>query len=424
MFLAFTIFLLAVISGILSASETSMTAASRIRLHHLSKQGDRKAALVLKLQSQMGQLIATILLANTWVMTSMTALVTAALTLLFGAIGAVYAAAILSIFITIYLEVLPKMLVFQHAEKTAMNFAWGLSILRAILLPVTVVLDKIARLSLRCVGVRLEVPTTSATIEELRGAIDLHTGDGVAASERLMLKSILDLTQVKVGEVMVHRNKMFMISVEEKPSYAIDAILQAPFTRIPLWQGNSDNIVGVLHTKALFRTLKNADIQDHFDFLSLASQPWFIPETTSLLTQLQSFRERRAHLAFVVDEYGSLLGMVTLEDILEEIVGEIVDEHDIDLPGVRSTGQGYLIQGTVTLRDLNRQYRWDLPDEKAATLAGLILEESGYIPEEGQVFRFHGLEIRIVRRHRNQLMLLEVCPLADFSSEEAEREMF
>jgi Mg2+/Co2+ transporter CorB len=231
------------------------------------------------------------------------------------------------------------------------------------------------------------------------------------ADERMMLKSILDLTQVSVGEVMVHRNKMFAVNIHDPAEKSIEKILSAPYTRIPLWQGNPDNIVGLLNIKALFRALRHAPEEKGVDLLKLASTPWFIPETTTLLNQLHSFREKRAHLAFVVDEYGSLLGMVTLEDILEEIVGDITDEHDVELPGVRATGRSYLIQGSVTLRDLNRQYHWRLPDEKATTLAGLILEESGHIPEEGQVFSFYGLEIRVLRRHRNQITLLEVHKL-------------
>lgn len=399
---------LATCAALLSASETSVTAASRIKLHHLSQTGHKRAALVLKLQSQMGQLIATILLANTWITTSMTALVTGALTLWFGAVGAVYAAGFLSFFITIYLEVLPKMLVFQHAEKSAMRLAGALSWLRILLRPITAIVDGVARMSLQCFGVKLVAPTAAATIEELRGAIDLHVGEGVVAHERMMLKSILDLTQVSISEVMVHRNKMFMVNVQDPPEKIVERILGAPYTRVPLWQDNPDNIIGLLHSKALFRALKQTPTLGQLDVLNLATPPWFIPETTTLLNQLQLFREKRAHLAFVVDEYGSLLGMVTLEDILEEIVGDITDEHDIELPGVRATARGYLIQGTVTLRDLNRQYHWNLPDDKATTLAGLILEESGHIPHEGQVFSFYGLEMKVLRRHRNQVTLLEV----------------
>jgi len=406
------VLILTVFVGVLAAAETALTASSRIKLHHLRNRGDARAGLVLELQSQMGRVISTILLANTWCMTSMTALVTGVLTLWFGAIGTIYAAAFLSFFITIYLEVTPKLLAFQNPEKVALALVGGVNILRWVLSPVTGVIDRLARFSLKLLGIKPTPNSQSATLEELHGAIDLHIGDGTVAHERRMLKNILDLTQVSVAQVMVHRNKMFALDIQAPLATNLAQIFQAPYTRIPLWQHNPDNIIGLLHTKALLHSMKRASSHevshDALDLLALTSAPWFIPETTSLLTQLQSFREKKAHLAFVVDEYGSLQGMVTLEDILEEIVGDIVDEHDIELPGVRFADGCYMIQGTVSLRDLNRQYTWQLPEDKATTLAGLLLEESGHIPEEGMVFTLYGLEITVLQRHRNQLTLLRV----------------
>ena len=406
------VLILTVFVGVLAAAETSLTASSRIKLHHLRNQGDPRAGLVLELQSQMGRVISTILLANTWCMTSMTALVTGVLTLWFGAMGTIYAAAFLSFFITIYLEVTPKLLAFQNPEKVALALVGGVNLLRWTLSPVTAVIDRLARFSLKLLGINPTPNSQSATLEELHGAIDLHIGDGTVAHERRMLKNILDLTQVSVAQVMVHRNKMFALDIQAPLATNLAQIFQAPYTRIPLWQHNPDNIIGLLHTKALLRSMKRASSHEAsheaLDLVSLASAPWFIPETTSLLTQLQSFREKKAHLAFVVDEYGSLQGMVTLEDILEEIVGDIVDEHDVELPGVRSVEGGYMIQGTVSLRDLNRQYTWQLPEDKATTLAGLVLEECGHIPDEGMMFTLYGFEITVLRRHRNQLTLLRV----------------
>jgi Mg2+/Co2+ transporter CorB len=399
---------LALLVGVLAAAETSLTASSRIKLHHLHQKGDKRAGLVLELQGQMGQVISTILLANTWALTSMTALVTGTLTLWFGAMGTVYAAGFLSIFITIYLEVVPKMLAFQNPEKIAIFLVSALNTLRWALSPVTAVVDYVARVSMSLFGIKRPTHTVAATLEELHGAIDLHVGEGSVAHERMMLKNILDLTQVTVARVMVHRNKIFSLDIQEAIEKNLERMLRAPYTRIPLWQGNPDNVVGLLHTKALFRGLKRCQDPSELDLWKLMSVPWFIPETTSLLMQLQSFREKKAHLAFVVDEYGSLQGMVTLEDILEEIVGDIVDEHDSELPGVRPMAGYYIIQGTVTLRDLNRQYNWRLPEEKATTLAGLILEESGHIPDEGLLFSFYGLEIKVLQRHRNQITLLRV----------------
>ena len=407
---------LAIMAGILSASETAITAASHIKLHHLKKQGSARAELVLKLQSHMGQMIASILLANTWVITCMTALTTGTLTLLFGPLGAFYAAAFLSAFITIYLEVMPKIVVFAHAEQAAMVLAPGLSVLRRILSPMTTVVEHVARYSLHLCGLRLQKEPVTSTLDELRGAIDLHVAGQAAVQERLMLRNILDLTRVPVSEVMIHRNNMTMIDLALPSEHIVAQVMKSPFTRIPVWRDNPDNVVGLLHSKALFRAMKHIALIQDIDFSTLLSAPWFIPETTTLLGQLQAFRERRAHFAFVVDEYGALLGMVTLEDILEEIVGDIVDEHDADIPGVKILENGhYHIRGTVTVRDLNRQYDWSLPDDKATTLAGLLLEILGTIPEEGQVFRCHGLEVKIAKRHQNQIQILDVRRLGSLA---------
>lgn len=409
-----TILVLAVLAAILSASETAVTASSRIRLHQLYKQGDRRAGVVLRLQSQMGQLISTILLVNTWTLTCMTALATGILTHTFGPLGTFYAAILMGAFITIYLEVMPKVYVYHQAEQTAMGLSQSIEFLRWLLLPATTAIDTIARFSLKLVGAKMSTHRMlTSTLEELRGAIDLHVGEGRVSHERAMLRGILDLTQVEVAEIMVHRKTMLTINCEEKPSKIIEKILHSPYTRIPVWKENTDNIIGVLHVKALWKKVQSFQgTWDHFNILEAVTPPWFIPETTTLFDQLQSFRERHEHLAFVVDEYGSLLGMVTLEDILEEIVGEIVDEHDIELAGVRLTAEGnYLVQGTVTLRDLNRQYDWNLPDGEATTLAGLILEETRHIPQMGQTFRLYGLEMRVLRRHRHQITLIQVTPL-------------
>ncbi|MGL5720123.1 MAG: HlyC/CorC family transporter [Alphaproteobacteria bacterium] len=405
------IILLACLAFVLSASETAVTAASRIKLHQLAKQGDSRAEGVLALQKKMGQLISTILLLNTWAITGMTAVATHLLTMFLGSLGAVYSAVLMGAFITIYLEVMPKIYVYHHAEQTALRLNGFLRFLRWALLPLTSLVDGTARFSLKAMGAKLGDHTLTSTLEELRGAIDLHVGEGaVIAHERTMLRSILDLTQVEVSEIMVHRNKLFGTDVEENSQKTVQKILQSPYTRIPLWQDSPDNIIGVLHVKNLLRHLKaNPSNLEQIDLLELAIKPWFIPESTTLFSQLQSFRERREHMAFVVDEYGSLLGMVTLEDILEEIVGEIVDEHDVEIPGVRVAPDGsYLIQGAVTLRDLNRQYDWNLPDDEASTLAGLVLYETGHIPEVNQTFHLHGLKIKILRRYRNQLTLLRV----------------
>jgi Mg2+/Co2+ transporter CorB len=257
----------------------------------------------------------------------------------------------------------------------------------------------------------------SMMLAELRGVIDLHTRAMADTSadiqhERAMLRSVLDLADVEVSEIMIHRRNLATVDVDQPVNDLIDQVLTSPYTRLPLWRGKPDNIVGVLHAKALARAVQEHTEQgtlDQLDPVAVAAAPWFIPDATRLLDQLQAFRARREHFAMVVDEYGSLQGVVTLEDILEEIVGEIADEHDVAVSGVRAQPDGsYVINGDVTIRDLNRQFDWSLPDDEAATIAGLVLHESRSIPEVGQTFLFHGFRFEVLRRQRNQITALKV----------------
>jgi Mg2+/Co2+ transporter CorB len=230
-----------------------------------------------------------------------------------------------------------------------------------------------------------------------------------------MLRSILDLDDVEVREVMTHRRNVETIDADLSAPSIVERVLASPYTRIPLWQGKPDNIVGVLHAKAVLRAVRSAGADvSAVDIRSIAAKPWFTPETTSLLQQLQAFRDRREHFALVVDEYGALMGVITLEDIIEDIVGEIADAHDVPVSGVRAQQDGsYVVAGTVTIRDLNREFDWSLPDEDAATIAGLLLHESRHIPRVGQIFNFYGFRFEVLRRQRNQILSILIRPPAD-----------
>ena len=253
--------------------------------------------------------------------------------------------------------------------------------------------------------------------ELLRSAIEEHTGEAgeegaEIRQERAMLRSILDLAEVTVGAVMTHRRDMVTIDANLPPAEIVDAALASPFTRLPLWQGEPDNIVGVIHAKSLLRAVRGT--LDNLNVAALASKPWFVPDATSLLDQLTAFRARREHFALVVDEYGTLLGLVTLEDILEEIVGDITDELDTNVAGVFPQPDGsYIVDGRVTVRDLNRQFDWTLPDEEDySTIAGLVIYEARRIPTVAQTFTFFGFRFEILKRQRNQIQTLRVRPPA------------
>jgi Mg2+/Co2+ transporter CorB len=248
--------------------------------------------------------------------------------------------------------------------------------------------------------------------EEILSAIRLQSDEGaIVKHERDMLSGVFDLSSVEISEIMVHRKNIAVIDADEPAKRITEQVLASPYTRFPLWRGELENIVGVLHAKDLLREIsaRKGDIEG-IDAESIAMKPWFVPETTNLLEQLSAFRERHAHFSLVVDEYGALMGLVTLEDILEEIVGPITDESDIAAGGTRPQADGsYIVEGAMTIRDLNRDLDWQLPDEEAPTVAGLVLHEAQLIPDVGQVFMFHGCKFEILRRQRNQITLLRIA---------------
>jgi Mg2+/Co2+ transporter CorB len=408
------IFLLLVLSGLFSGSETALTAASRPRMHSLAKQGDRRARTVMGLHARNERLIGAILLGNNLVNILASALATSMLLGLFGEAGVVYATLIMTLLVLVFAEVLPKTWALNHADRMALTVAPAVRVLVFVLAPITHTIYLLVRATLKPFGIDLGAELGRAEAEEeLRGAIDLHEGvEPETRHERQMMRSILDLDEVDVGEIMTHRRTVSTIDLGSKPDEIVDQVLASQFTRIPVYRDDPDNVVGVLHTKELLRELRRQEGDvSKINFGELPSEPWFIPDTTSLLDQLQAFRSRREHFAVVVDEYGSLMGIVTLEDILEEIVGEIEDEHDTPVRGVRPQPDGtYIVDGTVTIRDLNREFDWDLPDEEAATVAGLVLHEARLIPDKGQAFVFYEFRFEILRRVRNQLVSIRLTP--------------
>ncbi|HMA14483.1 MAG: HlyC/CorC family transporter [Bacteroidota bacterium] len=412
------IVVLLVFSAFFSCSETAMTAASRPRMHTLAQDGDHRATVVNHLWHEREHLIGALLLGNNLVNILASALATSALIALFGDTGVVYATLVMTVLVLVFSEVLPKTYALQNADRTALALAPVLRPVVAVLKPFSLVIQLIVRGTLALFGIEVrQALTAEATEEQLRGAIELHQGEGEEERhERAMLRSILDLGDVWVEEIMVHRKDVLAIDIDQPPQKIVEAVLASPFTRLPLWQDDPDNIVGVLHAKALLRAVQAAGGKDldKLDVRAIAAPPWFIPDTTDLLSQLQAFRSRHEHFAIVVDEYGEMLGIVTLEDILEEIVGDIADEHDIEIEGAQLQRDGSLIvDGKVTLRDLNRRFEWRLPDEEASTIAGLILHETRCIPEVGQVFTFHGFKFEILGRKRNQITSIRIAATED-----------
>ncbi|MCW5700797.1 MAG: DUF21 domain-containing protein, partial [Rhodospirillales bacterium] len=343
------------------------------------------------------------------------ALATSILITTFGEAGVAYATVAMTMLVLVFSEILPKTYAYRNANRLAPLIAPSLSKLILVLSPVTLAIQTVVNGVFRVFGTKLDAQQSMGpSAEELRGAIELHADEGspTVRHERAMLRSILDLAEVEVAEIMIHRKNVVMIDAGEPPDSIVAQVLASPYTRIPLWQNEPENIVGIIHAKALLRAVQSAG--EHLkdvDVISLASSPWFVPDSTSLLDQLQAFRRRREHFSVVVDEYGSFMGIVTLEDILEEIVGDIVDEHDIPATSaVRQPDGSYIVQGSVTIRDLNRMFEWGLPDEDASTIAGLILHEARRIPDVGQAFMFYNMRFEILRRHRHQITSIRVSP--------------
>jgi len=407
--------LLIVLSGFFSGSETALTAASRPVMHHLQLQGNARAELVLKLHRNQQRLIGAILLGNNLVNILATALATSLLIGIFGDKGVAYATVIMTALVLIFAEVMPKTYAIQNANRFALAVAPLVAPMVWLLAPVVRLVQLVVALCLRLFGIRVDSgEDLVSSAEELKGTAELHTREGrMVKADRDMLGGILDLPDVLVSEIMVHRRKMIMIDAGQAGRDIVAEALESPYTRVPLWREDPENIIGFLHAKDLLRAIGgNSGDFSAIDVAQLARAPWFVPETTTLMEQLNAFRERHEHFALVVDEYGALMGLVTLEDILEEIVGEIADEHDVvSTDAIRRQPDGSLVvEGTVTVRDLNRFGVWNLPDEEAATIAGLLIHEARRIPEVGERFTFHGFGFQVLHRQRNQITRLKLEP--------------
>jgi Mg2+/Co2+ transporter CorB len=405
-----------VISAFFSGSETALTAASRARMHALEQDGSTRARLVNRLLLTRERLIGAILLSYNLANIAASALATSVLLKIFGDAGVAYATIVMTVLVVVFAEVLPKTYAIVNADRMALAVAPAVRSVVAVLAPVTAAMQVLVRLTLRLFGVSVSADTdVLGAHEELRGAIELHHKEGgVVKLDRDMLGGVLDLRELTVSDIMVHRTKMDAIDVSLPTEVIVDAALKSTHTRLPLWRGEREEIVGVLHAKTLLQALRDArgDLGT-VDIMALSTAPWFVPDTTTLKDQLNAFLKRKAHFAIVVDEYGEVMGLVTLEDIIEEIVGDITDETDIAAIAAKVQPDGSLIvDGSVPIRDLNRMMDWDIPDDEATTIAGLVIHEAQAIPYPDQRFTFHGFRFEVLRRQRNRITSLRVTPLA------------
>jgi Mg2+/Co2+ transporter CorB len=406
---------LIVVSAVFSAAETAMTGASRGRLHQLEREGDRAARRVNRLNSNRETMIGAVLLGNNLINILVSALATEILVhRLPEPWGVIVSTGLMTVLVFVFAEILPKTLAITHPDEVARSLSLPTAFVVRTFKPVLYAVQWGVRAVLGLAGVKVGAHMdVLAAHEEIRGAVEFHhAGGAVESSDRDMFRGVLDLSEMTVGQVMVHRKNIAMIDADLPPERLIEEAIDNGHTRMPLYRDNPENIIGVLHVSDLLQALaRSGGHPEAIDVSKCVREPWFTPETTNLKDQLNAFLKRRQHFALVVDEYGAIMGLVTLEDILEEIVGEIEDEHDAALPGVRRQPDGSVnVDGSAPIRDLNRAVDWNLPDEEAVTVAGLVIHESQTIPEPGQVFIFHGHRFQVLRRQRNQITALKISP--------------
>lgn len=409
------VIVLLAISAFFAASETALTGASRGSMLRLSKQGNRQAAVVASLVANRERLIGALLLGNNIANIAASALATGILTAWFGDVGVLYATGVMTVLVVIFAEVLPKTIAINAPDRFALLVARPMRVMVIVLGPLLAVVEAVVRVLMRGLGVKIgaKQPLLSP-IERLRGAVDLlHSEGKVEKMDRDMFGGLLDLRELQVSDVMVHRTEMVTINADLPPEELVREVLASEYTRIPLWREKPENIVGVLHAKDLLRAIRTSEGDtSRIDVSTIMLPPWFVPDIRPVSEQLKAFRRRKTHFALVVDEYGEVEGIVTLEDILEEIVGDIADEQDVVVAGVRAQPDGsVVVDGSVPIRDLNRAMDWNLPDEEATTVAGLVIHEARSIPERGQSFTFHGFRFRVLRRERNRITALRIVPV-------------
>ena len=414
---------LLVLSGLFSGSETALTAASRAKLRNQADKGSKGAAQALKITEDNERLIGSVLLGNNLVNILAASLATALFTRLFGESGVALATLVMTLLVLIFAEVLPKTYAITNAEPAAARVAPVITLVIRVFAPIVALVRWLVRGILSVFGVQTDPDSHILAVrEEIAGALQLGHSEGVVEKEdRDRILGALDLGDRTVEEIMLHRSQIEMINADDSPEVIVGQCLQSNHTRLPLYRGEPENIIGVVHAKNLLRAMHKiltgtkaaARSFEKFDICDVANKPYFIPETTTLDEQMRQFLRMRSHFALVVDEYGTLEGLITLEDILEEIVGEITDEFDVDEEHDihRTDDHQYLVDGAMTIRDLNRATDWTLPDDAANTVAGLVIHEARIIPKPAQVFSFHGFRFEVIEVDGNRITRLKIRPL-------------
>ena len=401
------IFFLLLLSGFFSSSETAITRVSDVKIYQWGENKSKKFIKAKELMKSREKVIGILLLGNNIVNILASALATSILIGLFGDKGIIYATLIMTALIFIFSEVLPKTYAIREPEKLVLYASPVIKIFTIILSPINFLVQNLVSSIL---NIASKETKNNDWRQNLRGAILLANNKGdVRKRDRIMLESILDLHEIKVSEIMTHRKNIEGINVSENTEVIIDLSLKSRFTRLPLWKENADNIIGTLHVKDLLRAKNN---NDNFAINNIMQKPQFISENTSLSEQLNNFKKETIQMAFVIDEYGDLQGLITLEDILEEIVGEIFDEFDKQITGPKILeDKSVIVDGAMTIRDLNRLMDWKLEDEEASTIAGLVIDVAQKLPSINETVKIDDFNFTILERQRTRLTKINIKPL-------------
>ncbi len=412
------LFFLLVLSAFFSSSETALMSLNRYRLKHLAQQGHRGAMIASSLLARPDRLIGLILLGNNFVNIFASAIATVIGIKLLGENGIVVATFTLTLVILLFAEVTPKTLAALHPERVAYPASFVLKPLLFILYPLVWFTSIITNRLLRLFGVSREDATSTAiNIEELRVAL-MEAGSMIPNRHKDMLMSILDLEQVTVNDVMVPRNEIQGIDINQPFAEIVKQLSHCGYTRLPVYRDSMDNIVGILHVrKALnLMTQDNLNLQT---FESIVKEAYFVPEDTPLNTQLIQFQRKLRRTGLVVDEYGDLLGLITLEDIFREIVGEFTANTIDDEKEIHPQSDGsYLINGSANIRELNRTLDWGLPTDGPKTINGLVLEYLESIPDPGVSLRINDYIIEVIQTADNAIRTVRLRQLQPSSEAE------
>jgi Mg2+/Co2+ transporter CorB len=411
------VILLLVLSAFFSASEIGILSASRSKIHKLKLDGNKRAITLSKLRDDRERMIGAMMLLNTFVNTACATIASGLSIDYFGDSGQALAIStvVMTILIMIYGEILPKTYAVRNAEKLSLVVAPFFMFISKVFAPITSIIQILVNATLRILTSPTKKEEKMSGLEIMRGALEFHHEEGLVISEdRYMIGGIIDLEKITVDEIMIHRNDMDSIDIDDEPSEIIAQMISSTHSRVPLWKDEPDNIVGIVHIKdviRIVRTKKEAITRKDID--KITRKPWFIANITTLKKQLNAFREQQSHFALVVDEYGELLGLITLEDILEEVVGHIEDEYDQgNKQAIKKSPDGsVVVEGDVTIRDLNRFMHWDISDEDASTVGGLVFHIAQKVPSIGESFKFSGFRFKILKRKHNKIVKVKIVQL-------------